>query len=141
LIVAVLDSSVVAAGIGWSGGSGRRVFTLLARRTWHSVRTTPLTAEWTDTVSNLAAHEPRWKNQNWPQWLDWLRRKSPLFEPSPLRPTVKRDPDDDCVLAAALGGRASHIVTYDKDLLSLGKPFGIQILRPDAFVTKVLKGD
>ncbi len=139
MIVAVLDTSVVAAGIGWAGGPGRHLLALLARRTFQSVRTPEFTAEWADTLADLAAHEPRWQNPNWAHWLDWLRQKSALVEPSALHPAVKRDPDDDVVLAAALGGRAAYLVTYDRDLLELGKPFGIEILRPGNFVSRLFR--
>jgi putative PIN family toxin of toxin-antitoxin system len=140
LLVAALDTSVVAAGIGWSGGPARRLFVLLARRAFLSVRTQDLTAEWADTLQDLAQYEPRWQNPNWVQWFDWLRQKSSLVEPGPLRTTVKRDPDHDVVLAAALGGRATCLVSYDRDLLDLGKPFGIEILTPEAFVSRLLRG-
>ena len=46
-----------------------------------------------------------------------------------------RDPQDDPYLAAALSARAV-IVTYDKDLLDLGKPFGVEILRPSVFLKR-----
>lgn len=48
-------------------------------------------------------------NADWAQWLDWLRRKSPLVTPSPFKPAVKRDLDDGVVLAAALGGRTRSL--------------------------------
>ncbi len=129
----------MAAGIGWSGGAARRVFVLLARKGFQSVRTLALTTEWADTVEDLATHEPRWQNRNWAQYLDWLRQKSLLVPPSSLLPTVKRDPDDDIVLAAALGGRAGFLVSYDRDLLELEQPFGIEIIRPEAFVSRLLR--
>jgi predicted nucleic acid-binding protein len=139
VVAAALDTSVVAAGIGWAGGAGRRVLVLLARRTFQSVRTAELTAEWADTLADLAAREPRWPNPNWAHWLDWLRRKSPLVEAVVLPPTVKRDPDDDVVLAAALSGGAAYLLTYDRDILALEKPFGIEVLRPEAFVSRLLR--
>ena len=139
MIVAALDTSVVAAGIGWAGGPARRVLVLLARRTFQSVLTKALTAEWADTLADLAARGARWQNLGWAHWLEWLRRKSALVEPGALRATVKRDWDDDVVLAAALGGRAGYLVTHDRDLLELEKPFGIKILPPGAFVSQVLR--
>jgi uncharacterized protein len=138
LLVATLDTSVVASAIGWSGGAARQVMVLLARRTFVSVRTAELTAEWSDTVQELAQQEPLWRNPNWAQWLDWVRRKSVLVAASPLKATVKRDPDDDVVLAAALGARASYLVSYDRDLLDLRRPFGIQVIRPEIFVSRLL---
>lgn len=59
-------------------------------------------------------------------YLDAVRRVDPV----PLGKARSRDPDDDPYLAAALAARASLIVTYDQDLLVLGKPFGIEIVRP-----------
>jgi hypothetical protein len=41
----VLDSSVVAAAIGWPGGDGRRLLVLLANRRFWSCRTAGLSAE------------------------------------------------------------------------------------------------
>ena len=46
---------------------------------------------------------------------------------------VARDPDDDAVLAAALAGQASIIVTGDRDLLVLGEHHGIRIVTPSDF--------
>ena len=43
-------------------------------------------------------------------------------------PRASRDPADDMVLAAALGGHADAIVTGDKDLLDLGAYEGMPVL-------------
>lgn len=47
--------------------------------------------------------------------------------PAPIPPTA-RDPDDDAVLASALGAHAVLIVTRDRDLLYLGTFREIRIL-------------
>jgi predicted nucleic acid-binding protein len=39
---------------------------------------------------------------------------------------------DANVVAAALGAKAQAIVSFDRDLLALGKPYGIPILSPSA---------
>jgi uncharacterized protein len=44
------------------------------------------------------------------------------------------DPDDDKYLAAALEGRATHVVTCDPDLLALGEYEGIRIVSPRVFL-------
>ncbi|MFQ5742825.1 MAG: putative toxin-antitoxin system toxin component, PIN family [Acidobacteriota bacterium] len=64
------------------------------------------------------------------QVLGWMLR---TVEPQPLEAAVCRDPDDDRVLAAAVGGGAACIVTGDQDLLVLEKYRGIAILSPDSF--------
>jgi len=44
------------------------------------------------------------------------------------------DPDDDKYLAAALEGRASHVVTGDRRFLGLGEHAGVEIVTPRAFL-------
>jgi len=50
-----------------------------------------------------------------------------LVRPIAIAPT-SRDPDDDHVLACALGARAELIISRDKDLLTLGTFHAIRIL-------------
>jgi predicted nucleic acid-binding protein len=45
------------------------------------------------------------------------------------------------VLAAALGARASYLVTKDPDLLALEKPFGIECVTPRSFLSIVLRSE
>lgn len=53
-------------------------------------------------------------------------------------PAVTRDPKDDYLLAYALVGKASHLVTGDNDLLVLQDVIDeIQILTPRAFVEQL----
>ena len=44
------------------------------------------------------------------------------------------DPDDDKYVAAALEGRASHVVTGDRRFLALGEHAGVEIVTPRAFL-------
>lgn len=59
-----------------------------------------------------------------------------LVAPAKLEQQVCRDPDDDNILAAAIGGKCDCIVTGDKDLLVLKVYDGIDILSPRDFITK-----
>jgi predicted nucleic acid-binding protein len=136
--IAVLDSSAVVAGIGWSGGDARRVLVLLAQRGFISLRTPWLTAEWSD-VTQRVSEEVRWRNPNWPNWLGWLKRASVLLNEPPMKRIVRRDPKDDPVIAAAVSGGAQYLVGYDKDLLDLEKPYGVNCLTPHAFLATVLR--
>jgi putative PIN family toxin of toxin-antitoxin system len=47
---------------------------------------------------------------------------------------VSEDPDDDKYVAAAVEGRATHLVTGDPDLLSVREHAGIRIVNPRAFL-------
>lgn len=50
---------------------------------------------------------------------------------------IKNRPLHDPCLAAALAGKAAVLVTYDRDLLTLEKPFEIQIVRPSRFLQMI----
>ena len=47
---------------------------------------------------------------------------------------VCKDPDDDKYAAAALEGRAVHVVTGDRAFLDLGEHAGVEIVSPRAFL-------
>jgi predicted nucleic acid-binding protein len=111
---------------------------LLAKRGFISVRTPWLTAEWAE-VTERVAEEAQWQNKNWPNWLDWLKTASLLLDDPPMRKTVRRDPKDDPVIAAAVSGGAQYLVAYDRHLLDLGKPYGVACVTPRAFLSAVLR--
>ena len=51
------------------------------------------------------------------------------IEADEIKPVVLNDPDDDVVVACAVVGKATHLVTYDPHLLELGEEYeGIIIL-------------
>ncbi len=56
-----------------------------------------------------------------------------LVEAAPLHKPLSRDPDDDHVLGAAIGGRVDCILTGDQDLLVLRAVGAIRILSPADF--------
>ncbi len=69
--------------------------------------------------------------------LAWIRSKSRLVEPSLLGKRRSRDAKDDIYLAASLAASAQYLVTYDRDLLALGKRFGVEVVRPAEFVRRL----
>jgi len=54
-------------------------------------------------------------------------------------PAIKvcRDPNDDYVIATALGADVAYLVTYDKDLLDLQRYQDVQMIRPEEFIRLV----
>lgn len=64
-----------------------------------------------------------------------------LIEVRQITPVVVADPDDDVVLACAVAGQATHLVTYDPHLLNLGNFYlGIRLLDGLHFLY-ALRGD
>jgi predicted nucleic acid-binding protein len=64
-----------------------------------------------------------------------VRAKAIWVEAVPLGKQRSRDIKDERFIAAALAANAKAIVSYDRDLLALEKPFGIPIMRPAMFLT------
>jgi len=63
-----------------------------------------------------------------------------LIEPVDVPADAVRDPDDVKVLAAAVGGKATHIVSGDKDLLTLGVYQDIRIMSALQFIQEIEAG-
>lgn len=126
----VFDANVVVAGVCWQG-EGWRCLIRMARRhvfAYGSVATMEETRETAVRViqERQPAHQAAAR-------LDWYLDRVRLVDPAPLGKPRSRDHRDDPYLAVALACKAQAIVSYDHDLLDLGKPFGISILRPAHF--------
>lgn len=72
--------------------------------------------------------------------LDVVLLNATAFEPAPLEAPVCVDPDDDKFLACALASGATTIVSGDKHLLKVTDYRGIEVLRPRAFLERLLGG-
>ena len=132
----VLDANVVASAVCWSGES-YRCLVKLARRQIFAFGTIGTLAEASDISSHLIhTKNPR---HNATARLNWYMEAVKIVDPAPLGKQRSRDAKDDPYLAAALAAHAGFIVSYDKDLLELKKPFGIEIIRPAQFL-KLVKG-
>jgi uncharacterized protein len=125
----VFDAVVVFSGAGWRGEAYRCLLALAHRQVIAYA-----TEQTLEELNNLlkdrgdrAKHPPA-------TTLSWYQDVVKRVEPAPLGKQRSRDPKDDPYLACALAAGAKIIVTRDEDLLVLGKPFGIQILRPRQFL-------
>src|SRR5215471_897162 len=122
----VLDTNVVVSPIFWRG-EARRCLTLWAKRRFHLAISGEIFEEYCEIAARLARRVPE---VNPKPWLDWIESKAKVYEPALIRKQRSRDVDDDPFLACALGSGAKIVVSKDKHLLELGKPFGIEILTP-----------
>ena len=83
-----------------------------------------LRAEYEETFTARAVDPPRAQ-----VFLSRLEESGILVEVSNVDPVIEADPDDNIVLACAVAGRATHLVTYDPHFLPLGEDYlGIRIV-------------
>ena len=134
MICAVYDCNVILSGIGWNG-SARNCLKRVAQREVFLYVTEEILAEYESVIPETLAEEVPEVDPH-PE-LVWLRSKARLVEPAPLGKRRSRDAEDDIYLAAALAASATFVVSYDKDLLALKKPFGIEIIRPAEFLRRL----
>jgi predicted nucleic acid-binding protein len=88
--------------------------------------------EYSDRIPRRLAEENRGVD---PQpVLSWLLTVAQFVDATPLGKQRSRDVKDDRYLACALRVGADAIVSNDRDLLALRKPFGIPILTPVQFL-------
>ena len=131
---AVFDANVVLGGICWHG-EGWLCLTRLAQRRAFAYGTVATIEETRQTALELI--KERRPAHNAAARLTWYLEKVRIVEPAALGKARSRDPKDDAYIAAAHAAGAHALVTYDKDLLCLEKPFGIEIIRPARFLAIV----
>ena len=126
----VFDTNVIVAGVVATGLCHELIEQHLPRH--EPLLSSPL---WGELVRTLVA-----KFDLEPVDLPFLglyRQLATWVEPRKLSPGVCRDPADDWVLATALVGGASVIVTGDDDLLSLDAHGEVEILTPREFLERL----
>ena len=129
--VIVIDTNTFIAS-GWRvNAHARRVFASVARRRFRLAVSTAILDEYRGV-----SQRPRFAGKNYAGLLSWIEKYALVVEPAPLGKRRSRDPKDDIFLACALSARAKFIVSNDQDLLELGKPFGIEIVRPAQFIAR-----
>jgi putative PIN family toxin of toxin-antitoxin system len=126
----VLDTNVVASGLLWDGTPARLIDAAQANEVelfTSRVLLAELTrilrrAKFTKAIAASGA--------SLEELVLGYAELATLVTPVPIPPTVLDDPDDDHVLACALAGNAEHIVSGDRDLLSLKTFRDIPIITP-----------
>ncbi len=131
---AVLDTNVIASGLGWSGPSSEILDAALEGRL--VLLTTPaLLAE----LRRVLAYPKLARVISEPVRLSELVEAVSVLVVPERTVTAVGDESDNRVLEAAVAGVADYIVSGDKHLLGLSAFEGIPILRPAAFLAEVLR--
>ena len=131
----VVDTNVLVSAAFWPKSTDRRCFVLLSRRKCRLAITEAIRDEYRSLVVRIGLRECPGIDPA--PFLDWVERVALLVEPSTLGKRRSRDAKDDPFIACALASRAEFIVTKDKDLLALDKPFGVDIVTPREFYRKL----
>ena len=131
MITVVLDTNTVVSAIFWPRSMSRRCLAGLARRQYALAVTRDVFDEYETVAADLQTHFPACNSAG---ALAWLRLKAVWVEPVSLGKPRSRDPKDDPFLACALSSRSRYLISRDKDLLVLGKPFGVEIVTPLSFL-------
>ncbi|MEI7936772.1 MAG: putative toxin-antitoxin system toxin component, PIN family [Verrucomicrobiota bacterium] len=127
-MIVVFDTNVVVEAIFWPRSTARRALTGLALRRFKTAVSQEILDEYAAVTADIrtrlfARAQPSGA-------LAWIAAKSVRVEPMPLPGKLSRDPDDNVFVASAAAVQATFLVTQDRDLLVLGKPFGIRIATP-----------
>lgn len=131
MIPAVFDCGVVVSALGWSGNPRFCLDLVYAGQVCLCV-TTEVWEEYRAKVPEvLGAHR---RSVDAEVELARLLRVVQFVKPAALGKRRGRDPEDERYLAAALGAGVAALVSNDRDLLALGKPFGVPIVTPIEFL-------
>jgi len=121
----VVDTNVLISALVGHGKPRRLVSELLER---HEVVASPqMLAELVDVLSREKFAETDERQTK--TFLSILARRVSVVTPRRSFKLVLEDPDDDVVVGTAYEGKATHIISGDKHLLSLGKFRGIRMVK------------
>lgn len=132
MLRAVADTNVVVSALLWRGVPHRLFGRVESGRIdFYSSRA--LLAELEGVLARRKlARAVRATGGSVPTLVAEYRALARLVTPRALAAPASRDPDDDAVIACALGARAHLIVSGDKDLRALGAYGSIRIVSPAA---------
>ena len=134
-MIVVVDTNVVVSAAFWPRTPDHRCFLLLARRKYRLAATETILAEYRTTLTRVGQKECPTANAE--PFFEWIKRQALVVDPAPLGKRRSRDPNDDPFLACAIGSGAKFIVTKDGDLLAMGKPFGVETIKPADFLHRL----
>jgi putative PIN family toxin of toxin-antitoxin system len=134
-MIVVFDTNVIVEAIFWPRSTARRALTGLALRRFKTVVNAPILEEYVSVATKL--RQKVFSDTQPSGALAWIAAKSAHIEQAVLQGRLSRDPDDNLFVATAIAAQAECLVTQDRDLLVLEKPFGVQIVTPVQLVRKL----
>ena len=124
----VLDTNVVVSGFLWDGVP-RQLLHAAREKKLQLYASTPLLLELTDILGRAKfARKLAAAQLSIDQLVERYALLAAVVHPVVIPPTILDDPDDDQVLACALGAKAEIIVSGDRHLLDLKEHQGIRMV-------------
>ncbi len=123
---AVLDTNVLMSAV-FFGGTPLKILRAAFAKKVELVATRAVLAEYREIAERL---HTRFPSVNHRRPLAILESKLTLVRPAARCTGLCRDPDDNAIIACALGGKAKIICSGDDDLLSINGIRGLEIMRP-----------
>lgn len=130
---AVLDTNVVMSAF-FFGGTPLKIVRSAFSRKIELVASKAVLSEYREVAERL--HE-QFPSVNYRRPLSILESKLTMVRLAALGEAVCRDPDDDDIIACALGGKAKVICSGDGDLLVLNGFRGLEVIKPSIFCQKM----
>lgn len=130
---AVLDTNVVMSAF-FFGGTPLKIVRSAFSRKIELVASKAVLSEYREVAERL--HE-QFPSVNYRRPLSILESKLTMVRLAALGEAVCRDPDDDDIIACALGGKAKVICSGDGDLLALNGFRGLEVMKPSVFCQKM----
>lgn len=133
MLKVVLDTNLIISALFWGGIPGKLL--AFAEENKLILLTSSALLDELSDVLQRPKFEPRLAilQKSAAEIVEDIKGASFIVAPAEIPPTAP-DPDDDAVLACAVGGQADHIVTGDKGLLSVGTIQNIPISDPATFL-------
>lgn len=132
----VLDTNVVMSAI-FFGGDPKKIVRAAVSKRIEIVATSAVVSEYHEVAERLHEYYP---TVPYRRPLALLESVLTIVRPATLSGRVCRDPDDDAIVACAVGGKAKIICSGDDDLLELNGYRGLDVLSPRAFCHRFLVG-
>ncbi len=123
----ILDTNVFISGIFWEGNFCSQIIDKWKHKKFELISSIEILDEFVRTLRNFKIQMPEDMIE---EWRNLIIRNSIIVEPTIKLNVVKKDPDDNKFLEAALTGKALLIISQDKHLLKLEEYQGIKIVAP-----------